>query len=86
MVICTYRELYVSHSQLAYIRITTNETLVVLLNMDNEAADIRLEQVSSGSYRDLLPAGNCLEIDGSVLSMIAMPACGSRILLRSEIS
>jgi cyclomaltodextrinase len=76
----SYRELYATPGQLAFCRTTTEETLLIVLNLDDHEVAIQLENVTTGNYQDLLNPETCCATNGNCLPITAIPAGGALIL------
>ncbi|MCD4673416.1 MAG: alpha-glucosidase C-terminal domain-containing protein [Anaerolineaceae bacterium] len=77
----TYREVQVQHEQLAFLRQTPDETLLVMVNSADQPAGIRC--TLSGRWEDILNPGNAFEAEGGTLQ-IEIPAWWGRVLRKAK--
>ncbi len=80
----SYKQLYVSHQQLAFLRQYENEPVVVMVNASTQPAelDLSLSMAEGMQLVDRLSPGERFTLQGGRLRL-TLPACGGRILLKA---
>ncbi len=78
-----YRQLFVAHQQMAFLRFTDTEPAVVAVNADSKPVSLSIEGLPEnfGSYVDLLEPGRTFTAQDGRIQLSDIPACWGRILI-----
>jgi len=79
----SYRQLWVSHEQLAFARQTPEEMVIVAINAADKPApfDFVLPQVRASRLRDVMNEGGCFPVQGGKVHVEAVPPYWARIMV-----